>query len=177
MLLEMIKQFNWLDILIIIILFRIGYIATKIGIPVEFFKFLATIVALYLSLHYYTNLSDWLVQRVPNFLSFLFLAIVGYLILVPPRMVFSRFIKMEATPNLNKWGGLVLGIARGFLLVSLVTFTLVISGSGYLKKSVTNSYLARRVFNVAPKTYAWLWKAIVSKFMSGEKLNEAIPSL
>ncbi len=188
MLLDIIKQFNWLDILLIIILFRMGYISMKTGIPVVFFKLLGTLVAVYLSLHYYTNLSGLLAQRLPvnkekmplellNLLSFIFLAIAGYLILLPPRVVFSRFIKMEATPNLNKWGGLVLGIARGFLLVGLVTFMLVISGSGYLKKSVTNSYLGRRAFYVAPNTYTWLWNKITSKFMTGEKLNEAIPSL
>jgi len=185
MLLDIIKQFNWLDILLIIILFRIAYIAMRIGIPVEFFKFLGAIIAVYLAMHYYTDLSDLLVQRVPvakermpleflDFLSFLFLAIVGYFIPVSFCVLFGRFIKMEATPNLNKWLGLVLGIVRAFLLASLITFMLVISSSSYLKNSVVNSYLGRRVFNVAPNTYTWLWNKITSKFMPGEKLNKTI---
>lgn len=188
MLLDIIKQFNWLDILLIIILFRIGYIAMKTGIPVEFFKFLGVIIAVYLAMHYYTNLSNALVQRAPvtkekmpleflDFLSFLFLAIIGYFIPVSFCALFGRFIKMEATPNLNKWLGLVLGIIRAFLLASLITFMLVISSSSYLKNSVVNSYLGRRVFNVAPNTYTWLSNKIISKFMPGEKLNKTIPEV
>jgi uncharacterized membrane protein required for colicin V production len=188
MLLDIVKQFNWLDILLIIILFRITYVAMKMGIPVDFFNLLGTIIAVYLAMHYYTDLSDVLVQRLPvskekmplefiDFLSFVFLAIVGYFILLSFRFLFSHFIKMETTPNLNKWGGLVLGMARGFLLTSLITFMLVISSSAYLKKSVVNSYLGRRLFNAAPNTYVWLWNKVASKFMTREKLNKTVPEV
>lgn len=183
--LDILKQFNWLDILIIIILFRIGYSAMKIGIPLEFFKFLGTILAIYLAMHYYTSLVDWLMQRahvtkerIPleflEFLAFIFLAIVGYLIILSLRVVFSHFIKMEATPNLNKWMGLVLGIIRGFLLASLIIFILVISSTAYLKRSVVNSYFGRRIVNLAPNTYSWVWNKITSKFITDEKFNETI---
>lgn len=185
MLTDIIKQFNWLDILVIIILFRIGYISIKTGVPVEFFKLLGTLATIYLSLHYYTTLADWIVQRTPlakekapleflDFVSFVFLAIVGYFIFISLRIVFSRFIRMEATPNLNKFVGLALGIARGILLAGLITFMLVISSSSYLRNSVIDSYLAKRMFKVAPNTYSWLWNKVASKFVSGEKLNETI---
>lgn len=185
MLTDIIKQFNWLDILVIIILFRIGYISVKTGVPVEFFKLLGTLATIYLSLHYYTTLADWIVQRTPlakekapleflDFVSFLFLAIVGYFIFISLRVVFSRFIRMEATPNLNRFAGLALGIARGFLLAGLIIFMLVISSSSYLRNSVINSYLGKRMFKIAPNTYSWLWNKVASKFVSGEKLNETL---
>ncbi len=185
MLLGIIKQFNWVDILVIIILFRIGYIAIKNGLLWEFFKLLGTILAVYLSLHYYTLLSDMMGQRLPSikekaplefldFLSFVVLAIIGYLIFVSLRIVFHRFIKMEAVPNLNKWGGLVLGIGRGFLLAGLITFMLAISSINYLRNSVNDSYSGRQLFKVVPNTYSWLWNNIASKFMTGEKFNKTI---
>lgn len=186
--LDIIKQFNWLDIFIIIVLLRIGYVAIKTGIPVEFFKFLGTIAAIYLAMHYYTGLVDWLMQRahvakekVPleflDFISFILLALAGYLVLLSLRVVFSHFIKMEAAPKLNKWLGLGLGIARGFLLVSLIIFVLAISSIPYLKRGVVNSYFGRRIVNLAPNTYSWLWNKITSKFATGEKFNETVPEV
>lgn len=183
MLLEIFKQFNWVDILVVIILFRISYIAVKNGLPGELFKFLGVLSAIYLSLHYYTVLSDFFrnslgVKSLPleflDFLSFIVLAILGYLVFVSLRSVCCRFIKMEATPKLNKGGGFILGIGRGFLVVGLIIFMLVISTIGYLKNSVNDSYLGKRLFKVAPATYSALWNNLMSKFMAKEKFNKTI---
>jgi uncharacterized membrane protein required for colicin V production len=183
MLLNIISQLNWVDLVIIILLFRIGYIAIKNGLSVEIFKLLGTILAIYASLHYYTITSDYVrslinKEEVPleflDFLSFSVLAILSYLAFVLLRSIFYRFIKMEAVPRLNKWGGFVLGLGRAFLLVGLVVFALVISSVTYLRNSAAGSYSGRRLFNVAPSAYSWLWNSIASKFMSGEKFNKAI---
>lgn len=183
MLLDIIKQFNWIDIIIILIFVRISLVSLKTGFLVEIFKFLGTVLAVYCSLHYYTALSDFIKLRmglkdVPleflDFLSALFLATLGYLIFLGIRIGFDRFIKMETTPNISKAGGLLLGIGRSFLLVSLITFLMVISSIGYLKKSATSSFSARRVVNIAPNTYAWLWNSVTSRFMNEEKFNDIV---
>lgn len=184
-LLNIFKQFNWVDILAIILLFRIGYIAIKNGLSVELFKLLGTILAIYLSLHYYTLFSGWLVRADAkpatvaflNLTSFLVLAILGYLVFLLLRVIFYRFIKMEAVPRLNKWGGFVLGILRGFLLTGLIVFMLVASNIDYLKSCVKDSYLGRYLFKVAPKTYACLWNGFASKFMTKEKFNKTVLKL
>jgi len=188
MLVDIIKQFNWVDILIIIILFRIVYVAFKNGLTSDFFKFLGTIAAIYLSMHYYTLFSDWIGKQIPvagdklpleflDFLSFLSIAIIGYLIFVLVRIAFSRFIQMKAVPKLNKWGGLLLGIGRGFLLTGLLTFMLVISSISYLKNSVTSSYSGKYLLKIAPATYSLLWNGFFSKIMPNEKFNETIPEI
>jgi len=184
MLLSIVKQFKWVDVLVVILLFRIGYIAMKNGLPVEIFKLLGIILATYLALHYYTALSDWIrayvdkEEKMPlqflDFLVFLALTILGYLIFVLLRSTFYRFIKMEAAPRLRKWGGLVLGIARGILLASLIVFMLVISSISYLRDSAKNSYSGKQLFKLTTSTYTWLWNAVTSKFMSGEKFNKTI---
>jgi uncharacterized membrane protein required for colicin V production len=153
---------------------------------VEIFKFLGAVVAIYCSLHYYTTLSDFIKLRlgakdVPleflDFVSAVFLASLGFLIFLGIRIGFDRFIKMETTPNISKVGGLVLGIGRSFLLTSLITFLLVISSVGYLSKSALNSFLGRRLLNIAPNTYTWMWDSMSSKFMTNEKFNEMIPKV
>lgn len=188
MLLNIVKQFNWVDIVVVILLFRIAYVATKNGLPLEIFKLLGTVLAIYLALHYYTGLSDWIGGRLPvaqektpleflDFIVFIILAILGYLIFVLLRSIFYRFIKMDAVPRLNKWGGLVLGIIRGFLTVGLVVFMLAISSIGYLKNSVDESYSSSRLLKIAPTTYTGLWNNFMSKFMSKEKFNTTVTQI
>jgi uncharacterized membrane protein required for colicin V production len=183
MFLDILHQLRWLDLVVIILLVRIGYIAIKSGLSVEIFKLLGTLLATYIALHYYTIGSDYLrtiitYKEVPlellDFFSFLLLAISGYSVFVLLRSIFYRFIKMEAVPGLNKWGGLVLGAARGLLFVGLIVFALAISSVSYLKNSVADSYSGRRILKVAPAAYAWLWGSIGSKFMSGDVFNKTV---
>ncbi len=188
MILNIIKQFNWVDIFVIILSFRILYIAIKSGLPVELFKLLGTIASIYLSLHYYTILSDWIAGLVPatkdkmplefiDFLSFAILAIAAYLVFVLLRSIFYRFIKMEAVPRLNKWGGFILGLARAYLLVGLIIFMSVISSIAYFKNSVNKSYSGKYFFKVAPGVYGGIWNGFMSKFMNKEKFNKTIPEV
>lgn len=180
---DVLKQFNWVDILVIILLFRIGYIALKSGFSRELFKLLGTLLAIYLALHYYTGIVDFISARIATkkipldflgFVIFTLLAAIGYLVFFGLRCIFYHFIKMEAIPLLNKWGGLVLGIGRGILLVGLVIYILVISSFDYAKKSVENSPLGRSWLKVAPATYSIIWHKLTSKFMIKEKFNESV---
>jgi len=186
MLLDIIKQFNWVDVVIILIVLRMSLVALKTGFLVEIFKFLGTVLAIYCSLHYYIALSDFFkirigLQGVPlKFLDFMLavlLAVLGYLIFWGIRIGFDRFIKMETTPNISKAGGLLLGIIRGILLASLITFLLTISSVDYLQNSATSSFSGRRILNIAPNTYTWIWNSITSHFMTDEKFNEIVPEV
>ena len=52
MLLDIIRQFNWFDVAIIILFIRICYIAFRSEFPVELFKLAGIICAIYISMHY-----------------------------------------------------------------------------------------------------------------------------
>jgi len=75
-------------------------------------------------------------------------------------------------PNLNKWGGFILGITRAILLVSLVIYMLVISPGTYLTHSVQKAYSGKQLFKIAPRAYSVLWNNILSKFMTQEEFNQ-----
>lgn len=187
MLLNMLKQFNWLDIFILIMIFRVCYIAVKGGFTTEFFKFLGTLAAVYLAMHYSVLIADYIVRQLPitgkvslrfiDFLVFLFLVTLGYLLFVLLRSLFSNFIKIEAVSALNKWGGLILGGCRSILLVSLICFTLVIPGIPYFKDSVQHSYLGSRLTFVVSDTYTWIWANIFSKFIPTEKEGSIVMNI
>jgi len=182
-LLEFLKQINWLDIFLVILLIRICYISTRNGLPDQLFWFLGTIGAIYISLHYYVGFADFIGKRfllteIPieyrQTISFVLLALAGYVLFVLLQKIFSRFIKMEATPRLNKYGGIVLGVIRGFLVSGLIFFIFLMSTVVYLQHSVHTSYAGRHLSRIAPATYSWLWNNLMSKFMPSEKFNSAV---
>ena len=181
MLIDILKALDWVDIVIVILLFRIGYVSTKTNIYSEVFKLLGTVAAIYISFHYYASLSATLTTRLNlkvaeeslSFLCFIILAVLGYWALAFLRKFFQRFIKMEASPQLNKWGGLVLGVARGFMLASMLVFILTLAPSGYVAKSVNGSYSGKRIFRIAPDIYGAIWNGFMSKFMPGETFNKS----
>jgi len=156
------------------------------GLAVEFFKLLGVISATYFSLHYYTSLSD-LIQRwfIPkemplefmDLLVFIILAVGGYLVFAILRSSFYRFMKLEASPKLSQFGGLILGAARLFFTVGLLIYVLMISGVKYLNQSVKHSYLGSRSILISTNTYGWLWGNIIAKFSPKEKFNPAVTEL
>lgn len=178
-----ITKFNWVDIFVVIFLFRICYVASKTGLPAELFKLFGTLVSIFLSFHYCTRLSNLVslnigTAKVPigllDYFMFLALAISGYMIIVLLRNLFFRLIKMEAVSTLNRWGGLIVGTLRGFLLTALAIFILVFSGNSYMESSVKSSFSGNYFLSVGPATYTLVWDGIVSKFSPADKLNKDI---
>jgi len=181
--LDFLKQFNWIDIFILILFLRIAYISLKNGLPAEFFKILGTLSAVYLSLHYYTYFANFFTAPLGvknpaveplGFIFIIILAAVGYVFFVFLRLLLCRFITAEITPNLSRWGGLVVGAGRAFLLSSLVLFIFLKFSVSYFKKSINDSFSGKYIVEVAPTTYSWFWHSIISKFRTNEKFNKSV---
>ncbi|MDD5561442.1 MAG: CvpA family protein [Candidatus Omnitrophica bacterium] len=176
-------QFNFLDVIILIILFRICYVAVKTGLVIELFKLLGILSAIFISSHYYTTLSHafqlrYFPEKMPlgfiDFITFIILAVAGYMVFVLLRSTFYRFMKMEAVPNLNKYGGLILGLVRGYFTIGLLIFVLIVSNVGYFGSSVRHSCLGSRAVSVSAQTYSWIWEGVFSKFFPQQKFNPAV---
>lgn len=180
---ETLAKFNFLDFIILIVLFRICYIGAKTGLSVEIFKLSGVLFATYTALHYYTVFSDLIQKRflpkeMPlefvDFLVFVLLIAVVYLCFVGLRSLLFRFIQLNAIPRINQISGLILGLGRGFLVVGLISYSLVISSVTYLSSLTKHSYLGSRALSIAPGTYNWLWSGIFSKFSAHEKFNSTV---
>lgn len=180
MFLEILSKLNFFDFLILIILIRICCLGAKMGFSVEIFKLLGVTFSTYLGLHYYTVISalipgQFLPKRVPtgviDFAIFILLISIGYLFFIFLRNLLFRFIQFNAIPKVNQFVGFVLGIGRGFLVVGLLSFTLVISNVTYLSNSVKHAYLGQPALSISPQVYDWLWMSVFSKFFPEEKLN------
>lgn len=74
------STFNWVDVLVIILLIRAGFVGWTKGLTLEFFKFIGIVVTMFVSLRFYDNLSSWAQTRFPipetygDFIWFIILA-------------------------------------------------------------------------------------------------------
>ena len=182
---DIIKQFNWLDIAVIVLFLRVAFVALKSTLFKEFFKLLGTICAIYAGLQYYTALSDFIQGNFAvdkyhvgldflDFISCSILVIVGYSAFVVLRVAISRIFHMEPIPNIDRFGSMSLGLIRAFLFVSLLIFLLACSTISYIKRSIAVSYSGSYLINIAPKVYQGIWEAVGSKFMAHEKFNDTV---
>jgi uncharacterized membrane protein required for colicin V production len=181
--LDYLKQLNWVDIFAAILLIRICYIAVKTGFSIEISKLLGTICAIYLACHYYIRLSNFLKHSVSlfgaevnvlNFFVFSVLAFLGYYVVVIIRMVFSTLVRVEAVSLLNRWGAFILGIVRFCLFTSLIFFTIAISNISYLENSLSDSFSGPLLVKLAPRVYVCLWDKLMSRFMNKEAFNKEV---
>jgi len=183
MLVNIITQINGVDLIIAIVLIRTGYAAVRSGLVTEAFKLLGTITATYLSLHYFTTLADFMrggevAKKMGleflDFLSFLILALLGYVFFLVARLAFGRFIKAEAVPRLNKIGGLILGVVRGFIASSLIVFMLIICSVSVLRDRAMTSYFVRNIVKISFSLYNGMWNGFFSKVMPQESSNNTL---
>lgn len=181
--LNILRQLNWLDIFVVIVLIRVCLVALKNGFPVELFKLLGVVVAVYASLHYYSRLGAYasavagLKNISPGLLGFISLITIALAALFASsflRRIFFQLVKVEAVSNLNKWGGFFVGVVRGFLFLSLVLFIFIASGSAYLQRSVAVSFSGKKIFKLAPRAYSVIFKGVVSKFCAVETYNQSV---
>ena len=183
---ETVKQVNWVDLLALILLVRIIYISPKTGLPSEIFKLLGTISAIYLSLHYFLVFSDFMAVKLYlkflpidllDFISFILLALCGYLAFFILREFFNRLIKMEPVAGVARWGSVCLGTLRGFLCAGLIISVLAVSGIAYIRNSINDSFSGSTMLKLATGVYSALWNGLVSKFATSEKINESVFNL
>ena len=178
---ETLSRFNWIDIVVVSLIFIASYRGFRKGIIVEMFKLLSIVLSIYASLHYFSLASDFLYHYFPvaklviwDLISFTLLAVLAYFAVAVLRGIFLRFIKVEAAGSFNKWGGLLTGFLRGLLTVSMIILLFYFSTVGYLKESVQKSSLGSRCALIDVKVYECIFNNVTSKFFPGEKLNQGI---
>ncbi|MFQ5681382.1 MAG: CvpA family protein [Candidatus Omnitrophota bacterium] len=177
---DLLSQFNWIDIFIVIILLRSSYMGIKQGFVTELFKLLGIILNIYLSLHYYPLLGNFFSQKSPlpqgiaNIFSYLSIGFGLFIVFGLVRHSLLTIIRIETTDLLSRWGGVTLGLIRGILIASLVCLFFLICNNGYLKGSLRQSYFGERIVMAAPTTYRMIFRGLVVKFSPGSRINKDV---
>lgn len=182
MLMDFIKSFNWVDILLVCVCVRAIFVGFKTGFITEFFKATGLIFAIFVTLHYFSTLTVLFAAQVklfelPTVAILMFLALwaattyIFKLIREGLMMVFS----IQAHPAVDKWGGAFLSSLRGVVVASMVFYVILLSYNPDVIRVAQDS-LARQVVSYLPTgIYTGIFNGFVVKFVPGEKIsNEAL---
>ncbi|OQX87218.1 MAG: hypothetical protein B6D55_04050 [Candidatus Omnitrophica bacterium 4484_70.2] len=174
---EIITQFNWINLISLLFLVRICYIAQKRGFLCEFVKLLGVFVASFFSFQYYSlflsrfttppfSFNRENVELVSFLIIFFIISIFFFFI----RVLFSFFESQVHSP-VEKGIALLMGILRASLLISVFLFLLGLSSfkSDYLYKSFSYKIWGQ----VAPKTYLLFFK-VYKEVNPAAKVNEEV---
>jgi len=156
--LDFLPQTNWVDIIVIILLIRGGYIGLNQGFSVELFKVVGAVGVTVFSLLYYNKLGLWLSShsflplQIAEFFSFLVLILALLFIFKLIRVLLFKILHLELFYGVERWGGFTLGLARSVIFTSLLLFALTLLPSEYIRGSVQDkSLFGPYLKEVAPK--------------------------
>lgn len=174
------SRLNWVDVVVLVIFLRIILIALNKGLMIEIFKMIGIICTIFVSLHYYINLSDFISSRSPlpsdfaDFISFSCLSVFVLMSFKFFRDGILVLVKIHPLEALDRWGSVLLGMVRGVFVASLILIAIFISTIDYLQESVETSYSHRFFLGVAPRVYASIFEGMISRLSPGEELNSEI---
>ncbi|MDD5617485.1 MAG: CvpA family protein [Candidatus Omnitrophica bacterium] len=179
-----ISQFNWVDILIIILVIRMCYIGLRKGLGIEAFKLLNLLICAFVAFHFYSALGEFINSKIPALpleATFIFTYIILiFVITIIFRIIrdgFFMMLRAEDDSAAGRYLGLIVGFARGALISGFVIFALLISTVRYLDLSARTSFLGLKAAKVATKTYEFTFFGVVSKIFPDQGFNQEVTRL
>ncbi len=155
-----ITGFNWVDLLAVILLFRMSYVGFRTGISSELFKLVGCVAGFFVSFRYHQALGNYLAQwtfLTAPWAGALALAIgtaAFYLGLTRSLRLLERVVKLTFQDKLSRVAGLLAGACRALLVTSIVLVILRQLPSPYLATSIEeHSFSGGRVSKIAPMVY------------------------
>lgn len=169
-----IREINWIDIVNVIILIRISYVALQDGLSHEIFPLIGTVISAAVSIRYYHPIALKVQEAIQvtapvlDLLSFVMLVAFIGLVIRLLKMLVDAIVKVTWHPFVEKFGGILSGIFRGSIIVSIALTVMTLTGLPYLQYSIKDRSFSGPFFlKVAPRiseSLAWAMpQAIVKK--------------
>jgi uncharacterized membrane protein required for colicin V production len=180
MLTHLIKSINWIDVALVLVFIRIIFIGVKNGFIAEFFKSIGVVVAVFVSLHFYSFLAAWIALKTK--MSWEYWDLVMFALLWLLVAVFFKFFregvlilfKVETNhQGFDKYAAGVVAVGRGILVCSLTIFLILLTHSGVLTRMTLRSYSFKVAGRASVSTYSFLYNHLVDRFVAGEHYNAA----
>lgn len=181
MLYSYVSEFNWVDIIVIILLLRMCYVGVRLGLGIEVFKIINVFFCSFIALHFYYACGELLHSLLPplpvdpaaTFSFILLLLIISLMFRVLRDAFFVFFKRGEAGKTSTLFGGM-LGLTRGAAISGLFAFTLLISHNHYLELSARTSLLGSQLAKIPIKIYEITFHGVIVKILPDQDFNTKI---
>lgn len=158
---EILQKINWVDILVLIVVLRTGYVALQDGLSHEILPLIGSLFMIICALHYYQRVSKFIYDigfilpiEILYPVAFLVLAVLIGLLFRLVKAIIDKLIKVTWHPLVERFGGLIAGLARGAVLVSMILILLTLLPLPYLQWSVRDRSLTGIYFlRIGPELY------------------------
>lgn len=154
------SQINWVDVLVVILLVRMGYIGFRLGLSVELLKLSGTVGGICVGFRYYQAAGDWvaaysfLSTEWASTLAMGVLVVAGYFGVTRLFRLGERLVQMSFEKRVNQVGGLAAGLVRGALVASVVLVACMQLPAPHLQESIDpHSVSGKAVSKMAPAVY------------------------
>ena len=175
------KEFNWLDIVYVILLLGMVYKGSRTGVGSQVLSLIGWFVLLFVSVGYYSFLSEaifgFMLQKWAKPISFAAIAAFVFVIVKFLERIF-HVMAGEELSTIEKVGGALVGGARACIFCGLIGILLLLVPVQYARDSVSVASKTGMFFvDVDARIYSW----IAGAFGTAEKnkddlLNEFLMS-
>lgn len=141
---EVLSRANWVDLLALILILRIGYTGSFLGIGKQILPLLSLLFTLTFSLYYYEKITLFITSRstlprsVCEFFIFLFIIII--LSIITHKINKSIHLKRpEVLPPIERLGGAAFGLLRATIITGLTFIIFLLAPIEGVEESITSS--------------------------------------
>jgi uncharacterized membrane protein required for colicin V production len=175
---NILTSFNWLDLLMVIVMIGAVLRGTVQGFVGELFKLLGLICATIFALHFYVRAAEafrrsfLLSVKFGEVLSFVLISVLVILIFKLIREGWLLILKVDTKSSFSQWLGGFVAIFNALLICGLLFFFISLFKNDALnifaEKSVTGVYLR----DLSPRIYKASYHGALYKFFPDEVINE-----
>ncbi|MEA3560568.1 MAG: CvpA family protein [Candidatus Omnitrophota bacterium] len=161
---NILKYINWVDILIIIWLFRSAYVGLETGMWHQLLGLIGVVAAIFIPFRSYAKLSGYLSGNfsfsasLANIVSFISLLIAVIIVIGLIRKISKKLVKVEFISVLESIGGSIIGLVQASLMSGLILLVFTWLSITLRGAIVDRSYLGSRLINAPVLIYDGLVK-------------------
>jgi len=184
---ELLSRLNWVDIFVVILLVRIGYISSFIGVGRQILPLFLLETILLITLYNYINIAAFFIKSYSftpstcRFFTFLLMTLAFFAIYQVIMRLTGMFFSSntEGAVGIEKMGGVFLGILRSSVLLGIILINLLLFPFKFTEDSVKNSYTGFFFISANVNVYTSIANLIIKdekKKISYDKTIKALVS-
>ncbi|MEA3328562.1 MAG: CvpA family protein [Candidatus Omnitrophota bacterium] len=157
---NILKYINWVDVLVVVLILRAGYLGFKTGVWHELLGLIGILVAIFIPFRNYAQLGkvidihSFLSLQAAKIVSFVLLMLAVLILVKLIRSLFKKLVKVEFISVIESLGGTIIGLVQAGLACGLILLVFTWVPARSLQTAITKgSYLGSRLTGAPPAIY------------------------